>query len=227
MAPSPRPFHADAPGQPPVRGVLHPTRHPVAGIVLTHGAGGDCHAPLLVALATAFAERGVTALRCDLPFRQARRSGPPSAGASARDRDGLRHAVLALRRSITAGVFLGGHSYGGRQASMLGAAEPALVEALLLTSYPLHQPGRPDRQRTEHLPSLRTPSFFVHGTRDDAFGSVEALRAAVALVPARTGLLVVEGARHDLASGGAVTGLATRIAAAFLDWGRGAAPAGG
>jgi predicted alpha/beta-hydrolase family hydrolase len=226
MAPSPQPFHVDAPGQPPVRGVLHPARHPVGGIVLTHGAGGDCHAPLLVALATAFAEREVMALRCDLPFRQVRRRGPPSAAASARDRDGLRHAVLALRRSITAGVFLGGHSYGGRQASMLGAAEPALVEALLLTSYPLHPPGRPDRPRTEHLPSLLTPSFFVHGTRD-AFGSVEALRAAVALVPARTGLLVVEGGHHDLAARGAVTGLATRIASAFLDWWRGAAPGGG
>lgn len=217
MSSSPRAFHADAPGQPPVRGVLHPARHPLAGIVLTHGAGGDCHGPLLIALAMAFAEREVTALRCDLRFRQTRRSGPPPAAAGARDRQGLRHAVLALRRSVTGDVFLGGHSYGGRQASMLGAAEPALVDALLLTSYPLHAPGRPDRQRTQHLPSLRIPSFFVHGTRD-AFGSVEALRAAVALVPARTGLLLVEGARHDLASRGAVMALATRVVTAFLDW---------
>ncbi len=94
-------------------------------------------------------------------------------------------------------VFLGGHSYGGRQASMLCAEEPDLVSGLLLLSYPLHPPRRPEQQRTQHLPDLRTPALFVHGTRDP-FGTVTELERAIKMIPAKTKLLTVEGAGHDL-----------------------------
>ena len=94
-------------------------------------------------------------------------------------------------------IFLGGHSYGGRQASMLCAEEPDLASALLLLSYPLHPPRRPEQQRTQHLPDLRTPTLFVHGTRDP-FGSIEELERALKMIPAKTKLLTVEGAGHDL-----------------------------
>src|SRR5262245_40089614 len=89
----------DAPDDGPhVRGILHRAARPgdSDGLVLTHGAGSNAHHPLLVALATAFAARGVTVLRCDLPFRQARRTGPPS-GRGEIDREGLRRAVGVLR----------------------------------------------------------------------------------------------------------------------------------
>src|SRR5262249_20845768 len=99
---------------PAVSGFLHrPAGAVGAGIVLTHGAGSDCDAPLLARRATAFAERNVAALRCALPFRQARHRSPPSAVAVARDREGLRQAVGALRRLAPRRLFLGGHSYGG------------------------------------------------------------------------------------------------------------------
>jgi predicted alpha/beta-hydrolase family hydrolase len=94
-------------------------------------------------------------------------------------------------------IFLGGHSYGGRQSSMLCAEEPDLVAGLLLLSYPLHPPRRPEQQRTQHLPDLRTPTLFVHGTRDP-FGSIEELQRAIKMIPAKTKLLHVEGAGHDL-----------------------------
>jgi predicted alpha/beta-hydrolase family hydrolase len=94
-------------------------------------------------------------------------------------------------------LFLGGHSYGGRQSSMLCAEEPELTAGLLLLSYPLHPPRRPEQQRTQHLPDLRTPTLFVHGTRDP-FGSIEELQRAIKIIPARTKLLTVEGAGHDL-----------------------------
>src|SRR5580704_15933004 len=65
----------DGPG---VRGYLHTPKTPSGdGLVLTHGAGQDCESPLLIALAAAFCEAGITVLRCDLPFRQVRPSGPP------------------------------------------------------------------------------------------------------------------------------------------------------
>lgn len=181
-----------------VRGVLHRPAAPAGdGLVLAHGAGSTCEAPLLVALAEAFARRGVTVLRCDLPFRQARPTGPPPPGAAVRDREGLTEAVGVLRRGAGGRTFLGGHSYGGRQASLLAAEEPAVADALLLLSYPLHPPRRPAELRTAHFPRLRTPAFFVHGSHDP-FGSLEALRAALGLIPAPARLLPVNGAGHDL-----------------------------
>lgn len=184
-----------------VRGFLHrPEKAGGDGLVLTHGAGGDCRMPLLVAAAEAFAAEGLTVLRCDLPFRQRRPKGPPSPAGAAADRAGLQQAVAAMRELVAGRVFLGGQSYGGRQASMLAAEELDLVAGLLLFSYPLHPPGKPERLRTEHFPRLRVPVVFVSGTADP-FGTAEELRAAIALIPAPTRLIAIDGAGHDLKRG--------------------------
>ena len=183
---------------PAVRGLLHSPDVPNGdALILTHGAGSDCTAPLLVAIGETFAGHGYLVLRCDLPFRQERRTGPPFPGNAERDRAGLRNAVAVLRKSVAGRIFLGGHSYGGRQATILCAAEPELVSGLLLLSYPLHPPRKPEQLRVQHLPNLRAPSLFVHGTRDP-FGSVEEMTNALQLIPAKTELMKVEGAGHDL-----------------------------
>jgi len=187
---------------PPVRGFLHRPANPSGdGLVITHGAGGNCLGPFLVALAEALADAGVIALRCDLPFRQARSFGPPRPGDAANDRQGLKNAVAALRKLAPGRLFLGGSSYGGRQASMLCAEEPDVASGLLLLSYPLHPPGKPQQLRTQHLPKLQIPVLFVQGTRDP-FGSIEEMASAVKLIPAKTKLLPVEGVGHDLGFGG-------------------------
>lgn len=185
---------------PPIRGFLHRPESPSGkALILTHGAGGNSQMALLVALAEAFAGAGFTVLRCDLPFRQLRRFGPPRPGDAARDREGLRNAVAAMKNLVSGRTFLGGQSYGGRQASMLLAEANAekQTDGLLLLSYPLHAPSRPDHLRTEHLPELRVPTLFVHGTRDP-FGSIEEIETARRLICAKTGLMVVEDAGHDL-----------------------------
>ena len=183
---------------PPVRGYVHTPDSPSGdGVVLTHGAGGNAHMPLLVAFAEAFASAGFVVLRCDLPFRQQRSFGPPRPGDAARDRLGLKNAVMTLRGS--GGVkrrFLGGQSYGGRQASML-LTEDQVADGLLLLSYPLHPPGKPEQLRVQHLPQIKVPAMFVHGTHDP-FGSIEEIEAARKLIPARTKLVPVESAGHDL-----------------------------
>jgi predicted alpha/beta-hydrolase family hydrolase len=194
-------FH-DESLNPPVRGFLHRPEHGSElgsgdRLVLAHGAGSNSKAPLLITVATAFARAGLTVLRCDLPYRQNRPFGPPRPGDAERDRDGLRNAVAVLRKLSGRRVFLSGHSYGGRQATMLCAAEPELVNGLLLLSYPLHPPRKPEQLRVKHLPELGVPALFVHGTRDP-FGSVEEMETAIALIPAKTELLQVNGAGHDL-----------------------------
>lgn len=184
-----------------VQGFLHRPDHAAgAGLVLTHGAGGNCTAPLLIAVANAFCATGWWVLRCDLPFRQRKRFGPPSPSTAAQDRDGLREAVASMRKLTSGQVILGGHSYGGRQSTMLAAEVPELVEGLVLFSYPLHPPGKPTQPRTGHFPALRTPALFVHGTKDP-FGSIDEMRAAVQLIPARTEISVLDGAGHDLMRG--------------------------
>jgi hypothetical protein len=192
-----REFNAAA-VEPKVRGFLHVPDVPNGdGFVMTHGAGSSATAPLLVALADAFSENGFTVLRCDLPYRQSRSFGPPGPGDAARDRAGLKNALAVLRKMISGRLFLGGHSYGGRQSSMLCAEQPDLVSALLLLSYPLHPPRKPEQQRTQHLPDLRTPTLFVQGTRDP-FGSIAEMERALKMIPGKTKLFVVEGAGHDL-----------------------------
>jgi uncharacterized protein len=203
--------------EPHVRGFLHLSNaNNGNGLVLTHGAGSNAKAPLLIALAETFSSAGFTVLRCNLPYRQNRSWGPPGPGDAARDRAGLKNAIAALSkvvapplsRTLLAGqggesnfpersIYLAGHSYGGRQSSMLCAEEPDLVAGLLLLSYPLHPPRKPEQLRTGHLPNLRTPTIFVQGTRDP-FGSIAEMEQTLKMIPAKTKLLPIESAGHDL-----------------------------
>jgi hypothetical protein len=188
----------DTQSDPPVRGFLHrPLNANGDGLVLTHGAGLNCQSALLIAVAEMFANAGFTVLRCDLPFRQVHPFGPPRPGNDKRDREGLRRAVAAMRKTISGEIFLAGHSYGGRQATMLCAENPELVDGLLLFSYPLHPPRKPEQLRTQHFPKLQIKAMFVHGTRDP-LGSIEEMQAALKLTPAKTLLFAVEGAGHEL-----------------------------
>ncbi len=176
-------------------------------LILTHGAGSNRNAPLLVAI-----ERALSSVipvdRVNLAFREARPNGPPMPSAADRDRAGLRELVEAASDHP---VFLGGHSYGGRQSTILASEHPGLVAGLLLLSYPLHPPRKPEQLRTAHLPNLQTPSLFVHGACDP-FGSIEEMRAAIALIPARTNLIEIPAAGHELRNA------AETVARAFQDF---------
>ncbi len=210
------PFHDDT-CEPRVRGFLHrPAAANGDALVLTHGAGANCQSPLLMALAESLAKTGMTVLRCDMPFRQRRAHGPPGPGDAARDREGLRQAVAAIRKIVSGRVFVGGHSYGGRQASMLAADDPGIAAGLLLLSYPLHPPRRPTQLRAAHFPRLHVPALFVSGTRD-GFASIEEITSALLLIPARTRLLTIEGADHSLARRNELPSVAEIVCRAFLD----------
>ena len=206
--------------EPFVRGFLHqPAKSNHQALVFTHGAGGNAKSGLLIALAEAFTGAGFTVLRCDLPFRQDRPFGPPRPPDAARDQAGLKNAVAAMRKRVSGRVFLGGQSYGGRQATMLCADEPALADGLLLTSYPLHPPGKASQLRVQHFPKLSTPTLFVSGTRDP-FGSVDEIEHAIKAIPAKTRLLVSDGVGHDLGFSGKKKSenLAGTVLAAFQDF---------
>jgi uncharacterized protein len=172
----------------------------IDGVVLAHGAGANCEAKVLVAVAEGLCAAGFHVLRIDLPFRQKRPSGPPFPTMASADREGLREAASELRSVVGGRVVIGGHSYGGRQASMLSAEDASVADALLLLSYPLHPPRAKDQLRTAHFPQIRVPTLFVHGTRDP-FGLPEEMASAIKLLGGPVAYSEAPGSGHDLRSG--------------------------
>jgi hypothetical protein len=135
-------------------------------IYLGHGASGTAEsmAPFVAGLE----RRGIWAAAVDLPRRRAE------------------DAVPAWRAAVPDGaeMAVGGHSYGGRVAS-LAAAEPGTgYGALVLFSYPLHPPGAPERAeaRVSHWPRIACPVLLLSG-ESDPFARIELLRTAVGLLP--------------------------------------------
>ncbi|MGB8405001.1 MAG: alpha/beta family hydrolase [Mycobacterium sp.] len=181
-----------------IAGVAHePAGKPVGTVLLTHGAGSNRDAPLIIRICDEWARGGWLAIRYNLPYRRRRPKGPPS-NSAASDQQGILEAI-ELARTLTDGpVIAGGHSYGGRMTSMV-AAGGADLAVLTLFSYPLHPPGKPERARTEHLSQIAVPTVFTHGT-SDPFGSIDELRPAAALINAPTEIVEITGARHDLGS---------------------------
>ena len=182
-----------------IAGIAHEPKGTPKGVaVLTHGAGGSRESILLQEICDEWARRGWLAVRYNLPYRRRRPTGPPS-GSAATDRAGVVEAITLCRGLSGGPLIAGGHSYGGRQTSMVVASEQVPVDALTLFSYPVHPPGKPERARTEHLPDIKVPTVFAHGT-SDPFGTPEELREAAALITGTTAVVEIAGARHDLRS---------------------------
>jgi predicted alpha/beta-hydrolase family hydrolase len=162
-----------------------------AGLILTPGAGARRDHVALVAIDDAVSDLGMTVERVEFPAQAAGKRRPDRPEVCI---DTIRTATseLATRLDVpTSRVAIGGRSMGGRMCSM-AAAEGLEVAALVLVSYPLHPPGRPDRLRTAHFPDLHMPCLFVSGRRD-AFGSPTELENETAAIPGAVTLVLVEG----------------------------------
>jgi hypothetical protein len=156
--------------------------------VYAPGAGSNVNDPFGKHLCDALAARGVTAVRFQFPYQEAGRSGPDKPevlGAT------WRAVIDAVRGDGK--LVIGGRSMGGRIASMVHA-DGVACDALALFAYPLHPPGRPDKMRDEHLPSIKARTLFVSGT-NDAFASPDELRAAASKVK-RASLHLLKAADH-------------------------------
>jgi predicted alpha/beta-hydrolase family hydrolase len=150
----------------------------------------------LVAVARAVESLGVTVERMDFPYRKAGRRAPDREPVLlAAVREGA--AALAARAAVPPErVLLGGRSMGGRICSM-AVADGLAALGLVLVSYPLHPPGRPERLRTAHFPGVHVPCLFVSGTRD-AFGTRAELEAATTRIPGPVTHVWMEGKDHAL-----------------------------
>ena len=154
----------------------------MTALLLTPGASANRDQPALVAIDTAVSALGVSVERIDLPNKRATALV-----------DTVRAAAEALG---DANILLGGRSLGGRVCSM-AVAEGLAAKGLVLVSYPLHPPGKPDQLRVEHFPKIKVPCLFVSGTRD-AFGTPDELKQATKAIRGKVTHVWIEGGDHGL-----------------------------
>ena len=174
-------------------------------LLLFPGAGSSSTHSSLLAIEAAVAPMHVT--RADFAYRKAGRKAPDRTPV-------LLQAVRDEAAPLLAdGLVLGGRSMGGRMCSMVvaDADDPLPARGLVLISYPLHPPGKPDSLRVEHLPRITVPCLFIHGTRD-AFGTPEQLLHWTATIPGAVTHHWLEGRAHDLKGCDAV------IASTVAEW---------
>ena len=179
-------------------------------MLLAHGAGADMNAATLTTVADALAAAKVPSLRFNFPYRAAGRRAPdraPVLEAAVRE---AADELARLTKLPPERLVLGGRSMGGRMCT-LAVADGLPAAGLVLISYPLHPPGRPDNDRSAHFPALKVPCLFVHGT-SDPFGSPDELTAATATIAGRVTHVWIEGGRHDL------KGADKDVAAAVVKW---------
>ena len=167
-----------------------------SAILLTPGAGAGRDHSTLLALDAALSAVGIAVLRLDFPYRLAGRRAPDRAPVLV---DAVKKAATDLATELDIRpeqIALGGRSMGGRMCSM-AASEGLPTACLVLISYPLHPPGRPDRLRTEHFPTITVPCLFVSGDRDP-FGSPDELEEATAAIPGPVTHEWLPGGDHGL-----------------------------
>ena len=167
-----------------------------AGLVLAPGASAGSDQPALVAIERALADTRIRVARIDFPYHLAGRRAPDRPPVLIAT---VTEAARTLAADLGVGleqVALGGRSMGGRMCSM-AVAEGLAAAALVLVSYPLHPPGKPDRPRTAHLGAIGVPCLFVSGSRD-AFGSPAELEEATAAILGPVTHVWIEGADHGL-----------------------------
>lgn len=162
-------------------------------IILAHGAGSDMRSPLLSFVHEALATCGIACVKFNFPYREAARKLPDPPQRLER---AWRSVIERVRGEMRpADLVVGGHSMGGRIASMLAAhGEP--VAGLVLLGYPLQPAGRPDVLRSEHLPHIACPVLFVQGSRD-RLCDLAPLRGVLTTLSAPTTLHVIEEADHS------------------------------
>ena len=168
----------------------------MTALLLFPGAGSSSDHPSLVAIAAAVDP--MPCRRADFPYRVAGRRAPdrpPVLLATVR----AAAADLADAAGGPDRLVLGGRSMGGRICSMAvgDAGDPLPAAGLVLISYPLHPPGRPDRLRVGHFERLRVPCLFVSGTKD-TFATPAELEQWTAIIPAPVTHHWIDRRGHDL-----------------------------
>ena len=192
-----------------------------AAVILAHGAGAGQMHPFMMKAATAFTAAGFETITFDFPYMEAGRRVPDKAPVLERTFAAVAKECCSRWLTSDFPYFAGGKSMGGRIASQSAAA--GLFErdptGLVFLGYPLHPPAKPEKRRDAHLPKVKVPMLFVHGSRDP-FGTPEEMEATVG--PLKRGTLVmIDGGGHSFEAaqrdGGDRSPLAFNAAIAWMN----------
>lgn len=178
-----------------VSGLWTPAAQAIAVAAVAHGAGAGMNHPFMAGAAAGLADGGVSVLRFNFPYIEARRLAPDRTPALL---ETWRAAIRELvRRGAGLPMVMAGKSMGGRMASMVAAADSENFPgtALVFFGYPLHPAGRTDRLRDAHLPRIRVPMLFIQGTRD-ALARPDLIDGVVRRLHPLARLYVVEDGDH-------------------------------
>lgn len=165
-----------------------------------HGAGSNKESVILAGFAEGLEAEGIGCLRFNFPYAEAGKRGPDSPPVLLE----TWRAAFERAASLAGAVWVGGRSMGGRIASM-AVAEGMPAAGLIFLAYPLHPPGKPERIRDEHLPSIGVPMLFIQGTRDP-FAQPDLLARAISKIGPRAHLRSVDGGDHSFRVSGAKIG---------------------
>ena len=164
----------------------------VAGLLLAHGAGGGADQHTLVALEDSI---DLPVRRFEFTYRREGRRFPDRAPKLISQVRTEAEAFAAEVGTATDRLVLGGRSMGGRMCSM-AVAEGLPAAGLVLLSYPLHPPGKPDKLRVEHFGGIDVPVLFVGGDRDP-FGTPEEFAAHLGAIAGDVTVHWLERQNHN------------------------------
>lgn len=173
--------------------------HPVVGaaLVLGHGAGAGQQNAFMVEFSSALSALGLDVITFNFLYTEQLRRIPDRGPALEACYRAVVRTIHSQIASAKQALFIGGKSMGGRIATQIAAADPALpITGLVLLGYPLHPPGKPAERRDKHLPSIGRPMLFVQGSRD-AFGTPEQLMPVLAALQPAPALQVVQDGDHS------------------------------
>lgn len=150
--------------------LLHTGSPSTPRLLLAHGAGAPMDSDFMNAIAERIATSGIQVIRFEFEYMAKRRADGQKRGPDRAPKLTSRFIEALGQVGPANEVVIGGKSMGGRIASMI--ADEASAAGVLCLGYPFHPPGRPERLRTAHLETIRTPTLIVQGTRD-RFGTSE------------------------------------------------------
>jgi len=167
-------------------------------VTIAHGAGAGMKHEFMIKLSQSLAEAGIASLRFNFPFMENKKGRPDTPAVAHQTIEAAIKKAKKLFPKLP--VFVAGKSFGGRMTSQYMSLSPNdAVKGIIFYGFPLHAPGKPSIERTEHLKGVRSPMLFLQGSRDE-FAEWKLISSVCKKLPLAE-LIKIEDANHGFKAG--------------------------